>query len=112
MGFLNNNNRRLDRSLAVADVSHRLVVSYTWDLPFGKDRRFLKGLGPANLLVSGWQFSGVYTAQSGTPIAVGTRTNLSGALMMLPAFTGLTPVTRGRIITDIALSWTPRPRPA
>ena len=80
MGFLNNNNRRLDRSLAVADVPHRLVVSYSLDLPFGKGSRFLKDLGPADLLVSGWQFSGVYTAQSGTPIAVGTPTNLTGAL--------------------------------
>ncbi len=79
MGFLNNNNRRLDRALAVADVPHRLVVSYSWDLPFGKDNRFLKNLGPVDRLISGWQFSGVYTAQSGTPIAVGTRTNLSGA---------------------------------
>lgn len=79
MGFLNNNNRRLDRSLAVADVPHRLVVSYSWDLPFGKGGKFAKNLGKADLLVSGWQFSGVYTAQSGTPVAVGTRTNLSGA---------------------------------
>lgn len=79
MGFLNNNNRRLDRSLAVADVPHRLVVSFSVDLPFGKTGRMLNGLGPLDLLVSGWQFSGVYTAQSGTPIAVGTPTNLTGA---------------------------------
>ena len=79
MGFLNNNNRRLDRALAVGDVPHRLVTSYSLDLPFGKSSRFLKSLGKADMLVSGWQFSGVYTAQSGGPIAVGTRTNLSGA---------------------------------
>lgn len=79
MGFLNNNNRRLDRSLAVADVPQRMVVSYTLDVPFGKSSRFLKNLGPADHLVSGWQFSGVYTAQSGTPVAVGSLTNLSGA---------------------------------
>jgi hypothetical protein len=79
MGFLNNNNRRLDRSLAVADVPHRLVVSYSLDLPFGKEARFLRSFGPMNLLVSGWQVSGLYTAQSGTPIAVGTPTNLTGA---------------------------------
>ena len=36
-------------------------------------------LGPANVLVSGWQVSGLYIAQSGTPIAVGTPTNLTGA---------------------------------
>lgn len=79
MGFLNNNNRRLDRSLAAADVPQRLVVSYTVEVPFGENSRYLKNLGPANLLVSGWQVSGLYTAQSGTPIAVGTQTNLTGA---------------------------------
>ena len=79
MGFLNNNNRRLDRSLATSDVPQRLVVSYSIELPFGKSGRFLKDLGFADMLVSGWQVSGLYTAQSGTPIAVGTQTNLTGA---------------------------------
>ena len=79
MGFLNNNNRRLDKSLAASDVPQRLVVSYTVELPFGKGHRFMQNPGPANLLVSGWEVSGLYTGQSGTPIAVGTLTNLSGA---------------------------------
>lgn len=79
MGFSNNNNRRLDRSLAVADVPQRLVLSYSLELPLGKGRRLLNNLGPADYLVSGWQFSGVYTVQSGTPVAVGVRTNLTGA---------------------------------
>jgi hypothetical protein len=79
MGFLNNNNRRLDRSLAIADIPHRLVFSYTVDVPFGRGRRLLNDLGPADRLVSGWQFTGVYTAQSGTPVAIGSFTNLTGS---------------------------------
>jgi hypothetical protein len=79
MGFLNNNNRRLDRSLAIADVPHRLVVSFSLDVPFGRGRSMLNNLGPLDLLVSGWQVTGVYTAQSGTPVAVGSFTNLTGA---------------------------------
>lgn len=79
MGFLNNNNRRLDRSLAVGDVPHRLVVSFSLDVPFGKGRRLLNNLGPVDRLVAGWQVTGVYTAQSGTPVAVGSFTNLTGA---------------------------------
>jgi hypothetical protein len=79
MGFSNNNNRRLDRSLAVGDVPQRLVVSYSVELPFGKGQRLLNNLGPVDRLVNGWQFSGVYTVQSGTPVAVGVRTNLTGA---------------------------------
>jgi hypothetical protein len=39
----------------------------------------LNNLGAADRLVSGWQFSGVYTAQSGTPIGIGSFTNLTGA---------------------------------
>ncbi|MCW5977049.1 MAG: carboxypeptidase regulatory-like domain-containing protein [Bryobacteraceae bacterium] len=79
MGFLNNNNRRLDRALAIADVPHRLVASFSLDLPFGRGRRLLSGAGPVDRLVSGWQLTGVYTAQSGTPVAVGSNTNLTGA---------------------------------
>jgi hypothetical protein len=79
MGFLNNNNRRLDRSLGIADVPQRLVVGYSFELPFGKSARYLSNAGWADLLVSGWQVSGLYTAQSGTPVAVGTPTNLTGA---------------------------------
>jgi hypothetical protein len=79
MGFLNNNNRRLDRSLAVADVPQRLVVSYTVELPLGRGRRLLGNPGPLDRAVSGWQITGLYTVQSGTPVAVGSFTNLTGA---------------------------------
>jgi hypothetical protein len=79
MGFLNNNNRRLDRALAIADVPHRLTVSFSLELPFGRGRNLLNNLGPLDRLVSGWQATGLYTAQSGTPVAVGSNTNLSGA---------------------------------
>jgi len=78
MGFMDPNNRRLDRSLAVADTPQRLVVNYTLEAPLGKGRRLLTNLGPADRLVSGWQLSGVYTAQVGGPVAVGTPTNLTG----------------------------------
>jgi hypothetical protein len=78
MGFMDPNNRRLDRSLAVADTPQRLVVNYAVEVPFGKGRRLLNNLGPLNGLVAGWQVSGVYTAQVGGPVAVGTPTNLTG----------------------------------
>ena len=78
MGFMDPNNRRLDRSLAVGDTPQRLVFNYTVELPFGKGRHLLNHLGAADRLVSGWQLSGVYTAQVGGPVAVGTPTNLTG----------------------------------
>jgi hypothetical protein len=79
MRFLNNNNRSLDRSLNLFDNPQRLVISYTIDLPFGPNQRFLKNVGTAGRLVSGWQLSGIYTAQSGTPIGLDAVTNLTGS---------------------------------
>ncbi|MBL8233664.1 MAG: TonB-dependent receptor [Bryobacterales bacterium] len=62
-------NRRMERSISPADVSQRLVVSYLWELPFGKGRRF--GLrGPADIVLGGWQLSGILTSQTGQPLAV------------------------------------------
>jgi hypothetical protein len=77
-GALNNYNRRMQRALASYDVPQRLVVSYSYELPFGKSQRLLKQLGPLDRIVSGWQLSGIYTAQSGLPIAVSAGTNLTG----------------------------------
>jgi len=55
-------NLRRDRSVNSFDVPHRLVVSYTLELPW-KNRAGLLGR-----LVSGWEATGIYTAQSGTPV--------------------------------------------
>src|SRR5262245_22885164 len=75
-GVQNNNNLRLERSLASFDVPHRLVVSYVLDLPFGNGRKFMSGVsGTAAKLVSGWGINGVYTFQSGFPLRFGTATN-------------------------------------
>ena len=78
--FQNSNNRRLDRSLNAFDAPQRLVVYYTLELPFGKGSRWLSGLGKAGALVSGWEVSGIYTAESGTPLFLGTATNLTNSL--------------------------------
>jgi hypothetical protein len=73
-------NRRLDRSISPWDVSQRLVISYVYELPFGKGRRFANKLPRgANLLASGWQFNGISTIQTGTPLIIGTFNNNTGA---------------------------------
>ena len=48
------------------DLRHRFVVSYLWELPFGKGRRFLSNLpGAADAILGGWQFSGITLLRSG-----------------------------------------------
>ena len=49
----------LNRGLSDFHRKHRLIMSWTWDLPFRGNR-----------FVSGWQISGVGTFQSGRPFSI------------------------------------------
>lgn len=70
-GFQNVYNRRLDRSLAPQDVSQRLAISYVWELPFGRGKRWLDQ-APAlvDAVLGGWQVNGIAVFQTGQPVIV------------------------------------------
>jgi len=53
------------RGLSDFDRTHRLAVSYRYDLPFYKDVKGAKGA-----VLSGWAISGITIVQSGTPFSV------------------------------------------
>ncbi len=77
-GYYDQYNRRLDKSLANFDATHRLVVNYNYELPMGKGKAWMSGVsGFSDKVVSGWQLNGITTFQSGFPISVG-RPNLIG----------------------------------
>jgi hypothetical protein len=76
---MDSNNRRLDRSLNAFDNPQRLVVSYTAELPFGSGKRWLSAVPVVRPLVSGWEINGIYTAESGTPLFLGTASNLTNS---------------------------------
>jgi hypothetical protein len=78
-GFQDNNNRRLDRSLNALDSTHRLLISYTAELPFGRGKRWMNGQAKINSLFSGWEVNGLYTYESGTPLFLSTATNLTNS---------------------------------
>jgi len=78
-GFMDDYNRRLDRSLAALDVSQRFVFQYNLELPFGGGKRYLSGAGKAGWFVSGWELTGIYTAQSGTPLLLTTASNVTNS---------------------------------
>jgi hypothetical protein len=75
--YMTNYNRRLDRSINLFDVPQRFVVSYTLEAPLGRGKALLNNLGKADILVSGWEVSGIYTLQSGTPLLFFTASNLT-----------------------------------
>jgi hypothetical protein len=55
-------NPRADRGLGIVDATHRFVLSGIWNL------KYADGLSrPASAILSGWEFSGILSVQSGLP---------------------------------------------
>jgi hypothetical protein len=69
-GALNTYNLKVEKGLSQYDIPQRLILSYTYQLPFGKGKQFANTGGIVNVLVGGWQFAGVQTYEGGTPLAV------------------------------------------
>ena len=69
---------RQERSLAEQDISQRLNISHTLELPFGKGRALLGGAsGALDRLVGGWSVSGNAVFHTGFPLSL-TSTGNSG----------------------------------
>ncbi len=64
------NNLRPERGRSNFDARHRFVLSYSYDLPFGKGKRYFADDGWVSTLLSGWQTLGIVTLQSGRPFTV------------------------------------------
>ena len=60
---------KYNRSIDANDVPQRLVVSYLYDLPFGKNRQFLTH-GIASAVLGNWELSGITVLQKGTPLLI------------------------------------------
>ncbi len=70
-------NPNYNRTLEPNDIPQRLVLSYLYDLPFGKSKKYASH-GLAADIIGNWQLSGITVLQSGIPlrIAAADNTNL------------------------------------
>src|SRR5262249_28096931 len=59
-----------ERGLSSYDVTHRLVASLVWDLPFGSDRYVAISNPVVKALAGGWQLTSILTLQGGRPFTV------------------------------------------
>jgi hypothetical protein len=60
---------RRNRALAGYDRTHMFVMSWVYEMPFGKGKQFaLKGV--ADKVAGGWRVNGIYSAYTGTPFTV------------------------------------------
>src|SRR5262245_22672446 len=80
-------NLRLDKSIGAYDITHNIKVSYIYELPLGKGKRFDMGR-VGNAALGGWRVSGVHLYSSGIPLSFGTnRVNYPGAQRISPDIT-------------------------
>jgi len=64
----------LINQVASQDRSHNLTLATVWDLPFGRNRAFLNGLGGAGQAILGnWTLNTSLIYQSGVPLASWSR---------------------------------------
>jgi hypothetical protein len=63
-------NRALEKARANYDIRHRFVGMLTYELPFGKGRKWMNGGGISDWVFGNWDFAWTQTFQSGPPTTV------------------------------------------
>ena len=75
-GYQDYNNPMSNYSLSSFDARQRLVVSFTYPLPIGRNQLLLHNLNSAaDALIGGWGFDGIATFQEGYPLGLSDSTN-------------------------------------
>jgi hypothetical protein len=68
-----------ERGAASIDLRHNLVASHLWQLPFGRNQKFLSNCGRiCQALAGNWHFDGITTWRSGLPANVVRNGQLTG----------------------------------
>jgi len=85
-------NSKSQKAISNQDIPHTFVISYLYQLPFGKGKRFLSGGNPIlRAAISGIEIGAVQRYQSGEPISFG---NASGDGGNIPGWDNLIEYTR------------------
>ena len=75
-------NQKGDKAISDQDLPQNLVLSYVYQLPVGKGKKFLGSTNwVASKFISGWSISGIQRYESGQPFAICCGTGI-------PAFAG------------------------
>jgi hypothetical protein len=70
------NTQQLERAVSADDVPNTFVLSYSWELPFGKNMNH----GFMRYLISGWTLNGLLRYESGRPLGITMNNDLGGLL--------------------------------
>ena len=77
--WLNDTDPRPEKRISPFDHPTRVVGAFIYELPFGKAKRFAPSARWADVLISGWKATSIYTYQTGAPITWinGSTNNIS-----------------------------------
>jgi hypothetical protein len=67
--YLDLDSPTLERARAPFDLTHAIKANGTWELPFGRNKRFAMS-GVADKVLGGWMVSGLMGYTSGTPFSI------------------------------------------
>jgi hypothetical protein len=94
---LNKTNQKAEWSIDNNDQTNMINIAATYELPFGKGRRFMNKGGIENALLGGWQISPILTYATGTPLWSGT----GGSVFVSgdPLGNGCNPCNRANVVS-------------
>jgi Carboxypeptidase regulatory-like domain len=71
-------NLKGEKSYSNQDVPQMFVISYVYELPIGKGKKFLNKGGVVDAVLGGWEISGIQRYQSGQPVSFRCATGIPG----------------------------------
>jgi len=66
-----------DRALSVDDIPQTVILAWSYELPFGKGKRFSPG-GPLDKVVGGWMISAAQRYEEGRPVTISMACDFCG----------------------------------
>jgi hypothetical protein len=69
-------NLKLDKAVSAQNTPQQFSLSYLYQLPFGKGRKFMNSNRVLDLVVGGWQVGAIQRYQSGQPIGFGCASGI------------------------------------
>ncbi len=96
-------NPKLSRGIGSYSLKHQFNGNFTYQLPFGNGRAFGSGAtGIVDKLIGGWQWNGIFNAQSGFPMTPVVGVNQSGnGDTRIPDVPILNPNFKGNVILGV-----------
>ena len=97
VGVQNNYNATAEKALSAQNVPQWFVLSYSYELPFGKGKPLLNQGGVANAVLGGWKVAAIQTYESGTPISINCAGDYTSGLF--------NPSCRSNVVSGVSTSY-------